>query len=243
MISVGTAPKRFVGKLAKLQELAIRSWFEFTDDIILFAKFVPPLEGVRVFEVKTSDKSDAPIVSELFKSLDCLGVHPVLMYTNADIVFLGGVEKAVRSVLNRTEKNFLIVGQRWDCDWEDTMTLEDIRRAPKKLHAPTGIDYFIFPKGFWGKIPPFVLGRTCWDNWLLSDALRRGAFVVDATQCIWAVHLNHDWSHLRGGKEEAWSGPEAVFNRSLLTREELERGRIDRTKWILTSEGEVIERG
>jgi len=245
MISVGTAPKRFEGNLDRIQRNAIASWKEFSDDIILFVSSPPPeIEGIRFLPVKTSRLSDAPRVDEVFHLLNEIGRHETMMFINTDIIIVEGVEKAVKAVQEKTD-NFLVVGQRWDCDWNEPLRgnwKERVKAAPKTLHAPTGIDYFFFPRDFWGKIPAFIIGRTAWDNWLLAWALRQGKFVVDATQCILAVHQNHDWSHLKGGRDEAWMGPEAVHNRSLVTQEDLNIGRIDRVKWVVTKEGKVLER-
>jgi hypothetical protein len=83
------------------------------------------------------------------------------------------------------------------------------------LHPPSGIDYFVFRRGLWREIPPFAVGRTMWDNWLIYSARARRVPVVDATASVMAVHQNHDYSHDAGGWQGVWKGPEAERNMAL----------------------------
>ena len=63
-------------------------------------------------------------------------------------------------------------------------------------------------------MPPFAIGRACFDNWLVWHA-RQGAIVVDATADVVAAHQRHDYAHVDGGKEEAYYGEEAARNLEL----------------------------
>jgi hypothetical protein len=133
--------------------------------------------------------------------------------------FMQAVEQVVRQ-----QENFLMVGRRWDLDidghldfkegWEDR--LQELVNQNGKLHPETGIDYFVFPRGFWGDIPPFAIGRTSWDNWLVFRARTFKAPLVDASSSVIAVHQNHDYSYSGGNKESILRGPEAQRNRNLL---------------------------
>src|SRR5262249_9375984 len=96
--------------------------------------------------------------------------------------------------------------------WEDT--LRSLVRDRGRLLGSEGIDYFVFPRGLYSRVPPFAIGRTAWDNWLLLEAWRGGAAVVDATTVITAGHFNHECSHA-GGRDRVWTGPEALRNREL----------------------------
>jgi flavin-dependent dehydrogenase len=102
------------------------------------------------------------------------------------------------------------------------------------MHARTGIDYFAFNAGLFNEIPPFAIGRTAWDNWLLYAGIRSGAKLIDASNLIMCIHQNHDWSHIKGGEKEAWEGKEAINNWKLTN------GKIytlDDANYILTSHG------
>jgi hypothetical protein len=127
---------------------------------------------------------------------------------------------AVKMVVSRN-RQFLVVGQRWDIDIDKSLDfnksgwekqLREHVRTHGKLHLPCGIDYFMFRKGLWNDIPPFAIGRTAWDNWLIYRARSLHTPVIDATELVMAVHQNHDYSHLITGEINAWKGPEAKRN-------------------------------
>ena len=64
--------------------------------------------------------------------------------------------------------------------------------ADGKLRGNGAIDYFLFKKNMWPKtMPPFVIGRVQFDNWLIYCARFMGIDVIDATPVITAVHQNH----------------------------------------------------
>ena len=78
----------------------------------------------------------------------------------------------------------------------------------------TAIDYFVFTAGLFDPVPPFVVGRARFDNWLVWRARERG-IVVDASRAVVAVHQRHDYGHVRGGLDEAHFGVEAERNLEL----------------------------
>jgi hypothetical protein len=77
------------------------------------------------------------------------------------------------------------------------------------------IDFFVFPRGALGEIPPFVIGRPRWDNWMLYRARSLRMPLIDVTPVVTAVHQNHDYSHHPQGKEGTRLGEEAVVNEAL----------------------------
>jgi hypothetical protein len=78
----------------------------------------------------------------------------------------------------------------------------------------TAIDYFVFTAGLFDPMPPFVVGRARFDNWLVWRARQRG-MVVDASAAVVAVHQSHDYGHVPGGQDEAHFGEEAEANFAL----------------------------
>ncbi len=98
-------------------------------------------------------------------------------------------------------------------DWEDK--LRQRIKKEGKLHGPSGIDYFVFPKGILEEIPPFALGRTMWDNWFLYRAWIANVPVIDATSVITIAHQNHKVHTPKGQKVNVWRGPEAKTNQKL----------------------------
>ncbi|MEN6424137.1 MAG: hypothetical protein ABFE13_02145, partial [Phycisphaerales bacterium] len=74
----------------------------------------------------------------------------------------------------------------------------------------------------------------------MMDPRRRGVPVVDGTECITAVHQEHDYGHVAGGRNEAWYGEEARRNLSLA-------GALDDSSyttgasWILDKQGRLVK--
>jgi hypothetical protein len=115
-----------------------------------------------------------------------------------------------------------MVGRRWDTEiyepidfssqnWEE----QTRNRALSARHQRDAwwIDYFAFRRGLFGSdIPPFALGRTSWDNWLVWKGCKSGYPVVDASPSVTAVHQNHDYGHHPQGMKGVWKGEEAQRN-------------------------------
>jgi hypothetical protein len=145
----------------------------------------------------------------------------MLCYVNADIM-LGPDFLVATSRLADFSRSFIATGRRFDVevftDLSEGLALQSELgrlRACGTLHEKTGLDYFLFRRGLYADVPPFAIGRTVWDNWLLWAARRRGAALIDATDAITALHQRHDYDHVRGGEVAAWRGPEARRNLQL----------------------------
>jgi len=191
----------------KPQVVAIRSWQKFGKDVILFVD-----EGSQCSELLTHfagllcvqhycmhDELKIPFVSCLLISAEAIAKTKFLMYTNADIIFSSLTESV--DILNRELPHFsdgkiIGMGQRTDLDLNmDAPFPEDIMAVAKQrgvLHPDYGIDYFLYTKGSLplAKMPPFLIGNSKWDNWLLSELLIRNASsVIDMTRTFLAVHV------------------------------------------------------
>ena len=79
----------------------------------------------------------------------------------------------------------------------------------------TGEDYILSPRGFFKEIPPFAMGHSYMDGWLLFMARRRGAELIDATQVVTAVHQNHSYAHIQKGPEGDVTDPQTKINEEL----------------------------
>jgi hypothetical protein len=117
---------------------------------------------------------------------------------NADVIFGSDLLDAVRAVSEQAQR-FLVVGQ----------TEEDGRGR-----GAAAMDWFVFPAGLFGDVPPFAIGRACFDNWLVWKA-RQVGIVVDATHDVRAIHQPHGYEHVDGGMDEAYYGEEAARNLEL----------------------------
>lgn len=229
MLTIFTTPKPFTGHNGVIQTNAIRSWLALkpTPEILVLGNDEGVAEvcakfGLRHLPKVECNEYGTPLVSSLFSLAQETASRDILCYVNADIILLSDFLPAIRQV---KAQSYLIIGQRWDLDvnepidfaspdWEERL-LERVRKEGR-LHPVTGIDYFVFPRGLYSRIPPFAIGRTGWDNWLVYQARKSKAYLIDATSAITAIHQNHDYSHHPGEDTGVWKGQEAIRNTELM---------------------------
>lgn len=223
-----TIPKSFCGRTDIIQSNAIQSWKHLHRDceIILCgddpgtAAAARKLSAMHIPRV-SRNRYGTPLISSAFRLADKEASHRLLCYVNADIILFPNFLAAIQSI---PFHRFLMIGQRWDLDvhrsirfecaeWENVIRKQISERGV--LHPPTGIDYFVFPKGLFLSLPPFAVGRPGWDNWMVYWARAKGIPVVDATRVATVVHQNHDYAHVRYATDSTTEGPEAVRNREL----------------------------
>jgi hypothetical protein len=251
MLTLFTIPKAFHGHTGLIQRNAIRSWTLLRPacEIILFGDDQGTAElaaefGLRHVPEIARNEYGTPLISDVFGQAQTLAGHDLLAYVNADIILLDDFVQAVDYAAHR-KRLFLMCGRRWNIEvtepfefgarWQQE--LKSYILSDGQLFDPSGIDYFIFRHGVWGEIPPFAIGRTLWDNWLIFSARQRGVAVIDATERITAVHQNHDYGHLRNGKSEAWNGPEAKRNFQLAGGDYKFAFTLEDATWVLTKQG------
>jgi hypothetical protein len=230
MLSLFSIPKSFAGDIGRLQRNAIGSWRALAPnaEIILLgddsgvAAFAPTVGAVQIAEVARTAWG-TPRVDDIFARAERAARCDLLCYVNADIILTRSFFNAVQRMAD-CRRPFLLVSQRWDLDfnglinfgdpaWEENLQAEVDARG--QLHPLSGIDFFLYRKGFWNAIPPFGVGRTMWDNWLIYHARASGAMLVDATPGVRIVHQNHEYGHHAGGKQGVWGGAEAEHNLAL----------------------------
>jgi hypothetical protein len=229
MLTLFTTPKPFRGHISVIQRNAISSWTLLRPacEIILLGDEEGAAEVASEYRLRhvseiARNEYGTPLVNDLFAKAQQLAVHDLLCYVNCDIILMSDFMRAVEQVA-RLEHRFLMVGQRWNVDvkepldfrfgWENE--LQTRLTQDGRLDELTAIDFFAFRRGLWGDIPPFALGRTMWDDWLLSRAIAREAVLIDATPVIKIAHQNHDYSHHPEGRQGIWRGVEAQRNSEL----------------------------
>ncbi len=232
MLTLFTTLKPNRGHVAVIQRNALRSWSLLPEcETIVFGgeagvAGLAAEVGARHVPKVARNEHGTPLVSDLFAQAERLARHDLLTYVNGDIMLMRDLLEAVEAVRRAGLSRFLMVGKRWNVDlpltwdfaqvdWEEALRRYVHRRGALYWHW--AIDYFVFPRGQWGAIPPFAIGRPVWDNWMLYRAWELGAAIVDATEAVMAVHQNHDYTHVgpRMDQQAVWSGPEAQHNRAL----------------------------
>ena len=252
MITFFSTPKPFRGHIGIIQCNAIRSWklVHPEAEVILFGDEEGASEAAQalciqhVHEVKRNEHG-TKYLSPIFEAAQDLARHRCLCYVNCDIVLLSDFRAALDRVI-KLSGQFLMAGQRWDTDIQEPIDFPDPdwerivrQKALEANHQrpPQWIDYFAFSHGLYNKnIPPLVIGRPGWDNWLVGHARHSGARVVNATAVIQAIHQNHDYSYHPEGEAGVWQGAEAQQNFAQLRRERC-FGTLDNATHRLTPNG------
>ena len=252
-ITIFALPKAFTDTFATIQENALKSWMQLRPcpEIILFGNDEGVAEFAQKYNLKhipnvQRNEFGTPLLNDLFLKAQTAASKEICVYINADIILMNDFVKALDKVGTEFDQ-FLMIGRRWDIDitepveFDNEKWQEHLRMQVKMLgsiHLDRGIDYFAFRKGLWRQIPPFGIGRTAWDNWLVYAPLSEGKDVVDATEAVTAVHQNHNFSHITGGKETSRFKLEAQQNRKLAGPVVLMGvGAASDATWRLTKDG------
>ena len=221
-ISIFTTAKPFVGHSATIQHNALRSWSMLSPrpEILLVGEEegydgAALLAGAGRFEQLQRNELGTPLLSHLFEVGHARTAGEVLVFANADLILPPELPQAVAAAARRFTK-FLLVGRRVDLDvrdaidftpgwWERLSEEADLHGV---LRGDLCIDYLVFSRELFGSVPPFAIGRTRYDNWLVWRAAQEGAEVIDCSRFLRVIHQAHDYGHV-GGARRAWEGPEA----------------------------------
>ena len=252
MITIFSIPKAFEGRTHLIQTNAIKSWTRLNPppQIILFgdepgtAQMAEAAALQHIPQIECNQLG-TPLLHNVFALAHRLASQPILAYVNADIILLNDFLPAIEQVQLAFPERFLMLGRRVDLTvtepinfvtpaWENKLR----HRAAQEgvLAARVCKDYFVFPQPLFAEIPPFAVGRGHWDNWMVYAARRLGLPVIEATKVVTAIHQNHDYSHIPGGRGQAYvTSQEAKQNAKLAGGMRLVEGVA--ANWQLTPSG------
>jgi len=211
MLTIFALPKPFLGHFKTIQRNAIGSWMRLSPqcEIILLGDDKGTAEvaaefGLRHVSGVERNEFGTPLVDSVFGAAEAAATYSWLCYINADIILLDDFLPAIQRVMTNMHEA-LLVGGRWDLDLKEPLPFDRdwIARlryrvaASGRLRSHGAIDYFVFPRGLFRLIPPFAIGRTIWDQWLIYRAASQGVPVVDLTQVVQVVHQNHSYANAR----------------------------------------------
>lgn len=253
MVTLFSIPKPFRGHIGTIQRNAIRSWtlLRSTPEILLLGDDLGTSEVAREIGAKhishiARNEFGTPLLSDVFSNAEQSATNDVLCFVNSDIILANDLLDAVDRINLRP---FLMIGQRWDLDMEGAydFTNPDWNRRLRQevnargaLHPHTGVDYYVFSKGLWGTLPPFAIGRTTYDNWLIWKARSLGVPVIDATRVVMSVHQNHERTYTSMGVEPPDESDNLIRGTEARQNLELAGGKLHRftlhnANWMLTS--------
>lgn len=230
MLTFFTTAKPFRGHNGIIQRNALKNWTLLRPDVevILFGDEEGAGEtakelGLRHEPHVERNESGTKRLDYMLSRAQAIARHDLLCYVNCDILLMQDFCGAIKRVRERYW-HFLMVGRRWDVeittplsfgnkDWEALLRRRVLREGRRR--GPEWIDYFVFSSGLYGDVPPFVIGRVFWDNWLVWKALASSCPVIDVSAHILAVHQNHDYGYHPQGRQGVFCGAEAGRNYEL----------------------------
>ena len=246
-VTIFAIPKPFVGHIGLIQYNAIASWTQLKPKPEIFLhgdeagikEVCQELDLVHIPNVERN-KYGTPLLDGIFAETCGRASHDIVAYLNADIILIDNFLTAISSVDIELDR-YLTIGRRWNIDQDRRLSFEHNWQANlKSAIAKRGYladddckDYFVFPRHLFASIPAFAVGRGYWDTWMVTTALARNYAVVDCSLVITAIHQNHPYNHIRGGRNEAYMGREAQSNQILgnITQP----GNIARANWLAKS--------
>jgi hypothetical protein len=228
MLTFFTTAKPFLGQSDIIQRNALKSWTLVHPDveIILFGDDQGSTEVARELRIRHEpnvEKNELGTnrVDYMFSRAQQIARHDLLCYSNCDIIFLPDFRDALERVKEKYAR-FLALGRRWDTDVDQPIDFSMANWAAQMLSRAVGenrqrppwfIDYFVFARGVFGSdLPPLLIGRVNWDNWMVWKGIESGNPVIDMSRSVVAVHQNHDYLHHPKGKAGVYGGPEAYRN-------------------------------
>jgi hypothetical protein len=200
MLTLFSVPKPFEGEMGALQRRSVESWRALDVQVLLLGDVAEAARELGVEHVAGLEVTahGTPRLDSAFTLADGAARFPLRCFVNADIVLAGDLLRAAQAVSAQASQ-FLMVGQSSENG---------------KRRGAAAMDWFVFTSGIFGDVPPFAIGRACFDNWLVWKA-RQVGIAVDATHDVHAVHQTHGYGHVNGGKDEAYYGAEAARNLEL----------------------------
>jgi len=245
--TICSLPHAFKDVVAIRQENAIRSWQTLwpPPEVILIGDDPGVAEAATRLGCKHEpsirrNEFGTPLVNSMFEVAQASATHDLVCYTNCDVMLVG-LANAMR-VCAEAFDQFLMVGRRWDVDihhawdfvpdWETR--LWNATQHSGKLHSLGALDYFAFRRGLYVDVPDFAVGRSAWDNWLVSHVVQRDIPVIDASAVVLTVHQDMP----RPSPMTAERAEERKRNRVFYDRDcRHVRGSAKNANWILTKGG------
>jgi len=203
MLTLYTVVKGFEGEFAHIQRNAINSWMHTLPgaEVVLFGddekwaieeaeeRGLPILPMVRT-------EGGAPFLPDIIRSAHGSARYDVRMLINADIILEPGIVQAVQ-VVDDLFDDFLLVSWRWGATVDYEIDFEDEDWHAKLLELPwqrgrvDAADFFCYRGDLMDEMPDFGMGRTAWDNWIITQARRKRIPIVDGSELSRALHQDH----------------------------------------------------
>jgi len=195
------------------------------------------------------NKFGMPLLRDMYVvAMDlCPDAH-TYTYLNGDII---GSHDGFVKTLNflhpgyNTLGRFLLVGRRTNVPWSESSSHDcsssdfdfEAVVATGELFVPDAEDYFTVTKGTfdWRNMPPLVIGRPGFDNWLVQTAHDDPTIhLVDGTETAPMIHQTdeagaYSWGGGEGAREQ--SAEDTRYNMNLIKNNVFLKGKTWNAGW------------
>ncbi|ELU00276.1 hypothetical protein CAPTEDRAFT_217659 [Capitella teleta] len=160
--------------------------------------------GWEVQFIQDADQQGMPYINSLFKLIQEQYDSHFYGYSNGDMLFGSSLTETLYSVQRETHvkhEHFLFIAQRTSVNYKDMLKMDSQFWRPDRVQEyactmgrpdpPTTIDFFITtPYGIpWDTLPQLVIGKTCFDNYIIMIALYLFVGTVDVTGTVHNMHM------------------------------------------------------
>lgn len=190
------------------------------------------------------NKYGVPILSSMFQRAQKLYPQAqTFTYVNADILPPIDFFETANVALKNNMQPFLLVGKRCNVDWKANNPQYDVQNAnfsfdalyqQGQLFIGLAQDYFIFSRTAvdWKSIPPFVIGRVAYDNWLVDYSFHHPNInLIDATKTIRIIHQTDEDGNMAQGGKLHQDDPEDRFYNNKLGNGQWDHGNMNDAHW------------
>ena len=230
LITLIAVPKPFTGESATLQRAACRSWAAIPGLEVMLAGDEQGIAetceayGFQHIPDVMRTEQGTPRLNDIFSKARERAATALLLYVNADII-LG--PEIIQAACNIPFTDFLLAGRRYDVDpWGQEADADFGAWRHHAIHhgvllPACSSDYFLLPVAsqIFQDMPPLVVGRSGWDNWMMYRARELSIPLIDSTAAITAIHRRHGYGHIHRDVEvpySSWDGVESRLQIAIL---------------------------
>lgn len=228
-LTLFTTCKPFIGEALQTQTNALITWAAHDFPFMICGQEEGTADAAAKFgaqhirEIECNDKG-FPYIRSIFSEAERNSSTPWMAYVNSDIILTRELVAVITAALETLDPiqptllsfrrlNIPVTGGFSKKTWEADLLSNSERYG--SWDQSNAIDFFLFNRGLFDKIPPLVVGYMGWDNWLLWKARENGASIIDGSLQAELFHPIHGYSSDGTGLIERSQGYQAVKNRQL----------------------------
>ncbi|RDJ34958.1 MAG: hypothetical protein DWQ19_08985 [Crenarchaeota archaeon] len=200
MITIITTFRSFEDPLfSTIQQNAIYSWLQLTPkpEIIVFGNDHPGTNEIckeynliHVPDIACTENK-TPLGNAVVEEGEKLSKNKIIAWISSDIIVPQKLIEVAQKIYKQLP-TFFAGARRHDCKVNELIFGNYEQLKTKPGHPGAG-DIFLWSNGFFQdkNMPPFAVGRTIMDSWMIYTAIKHNC-CVDITDSCYCIHQTHD---------------------------------------------------